>query len=195
MKKILDYLTEEQLRLFKKVFLKKDEVLFYEKDLCTSVGFVQTGEIEILSYLENGQEVIYNEIKAGQIFGNNLIFSSEPFYRGDVRAKEETMVLLIDKNNLKKILKDNDEFLEAYLKAQSDFGKSLNLKIKLLTFNNAKDRLEFYLSINKGIIKYKSITDLAQILNLSREVLSRSIHKLAKSGEIKIGCKTIEKQN
>ena len=195
MNKLLKCLKEDEIKILKKIVLKKYETLFNENDLCKNVGFVEKGEIWIASFLENGQEVIYNTIKPGEMFGNNLIFSSEPFYRGDVYAKEESEVYLVSKEKLKMLLTQNEEFLDAYLKTQSDFGKALNLKIKLLTFNNAQDRLMFYLSINKGKIKYKSISDLAKELNLTREALSRLIHKLVRDGLIKITNKTIEKQN
>ena len=195
MNKSIDCLSIEELKMFKKVSVKKDETLFYENDKCENVGFLLEGELMILSFLENGKEILYNVIRPGDVFGNNLIFSSEPFYRGDVQATEESLVYLIDKENLKKLLMTNECFLELYLNTQSDFGKTLNLKIKLLTFNNAYDRFMFYLNVNKGKIRYKSISDLARELNLTREVLSRLIHKLVRDGHIIIHNKAIEKQN
>lgn len=190
---ILETLSEKELNNLKLIKLKKDEILFMEDDVCNSVGIVKKGELKIVSYLENGTEVIYNVLSKSSIFGNNLIFSSEPFYRGDVVAKEETEVYLIEKDTLVSILRDNEKFLLAYLQAQSDFGKQMNLNIKLLTFNNAKDRILYYLDINKNKIAFKSVTDLANKLFLTREATSRELHKLEKDKIILISAHRITK--
>lgn len=192
---LLNTIKEEQKKYIKNIVLEKDDVLFRENERCENIGIVIAGEIRIVSYLESGKEIIYNELTINQVFGNNLIFSSEPFYKGDVVAKEKTELCLIDKENLIEIFFKNEEFLKAYLMIQSDFGKELNSRIKLLTYNNAYDRFEYYMSVNKGIIRYKSISDLAKTLNLTREALSRLVHKLEKDGKIILSHKTIKIKN
>ena len=194
MNKLIQLITEEEKKYVKKVVLSKGETLFYENDRCENIGIVDKGEVRIVSYQENGQEIVYNIISKGMMFGNNLIFSTEPFYRGDVVANEISEVYLINKQDLKTILKENEQFLEEYLRMQSDFGKSLNLRIKILTFNNAEDRILFLLNVNNDNLKIKSISDLAKTLNLTREATSRSLHKLEKSGVIIIEGKIIKKK-
>ena len=195
MKNILKTLTNEEKEYIKMVAVKKGESLFLEDDLCTQIGIVIKGEIRIVSYLKDGKEIVYNVLNEGGVFGNNLIFSSNPFFRGDVIAYKDSALYLINKETLIELLQTNEEFLIAYLNMQSDFGKSLNLKIKLLTFNNAEERFMYYMQINKNQIRYKTISDLAKTLFLSREVLSRLIHKLERNGQIKISDKTIKIQN
>lgn len=171
--------------------VKNRETLFFEGDECRKIGIVISGRLSIVSYYSDGKEVIYNILEKGKMFGNNLIFSSEPFYRGDVVADEESKVLLIDKEEFLKAISSNQEILELFLREQSDFSKSLNLKIKLLTIDGAKERILYYLTINKNVITYKSITKLAKTLYLSREVVSRTIYKLEKEGLIEIKDKRI----
>lgn len=171
---------------------KTAETIFLENDTCKSVGIVKTGEISIKSYFANGKEVTYNTLKEGQMFGNNLIFSSTPRYRGDVIAQKESEIWFISKDNLLKLLKLDETFLLEYLTQQSDFSKTLNLKIKLLTISAAEDRLVYYLTFNKNKLTYKSITRLANELYLSRESLSRTITKLVKNRKIKKTGKTLE---
>ena len=127
------------------------------------------------------------------MFGNNLIFSSNPVYRGDVVANKESYLYLIDKEKLISLLKTNEEFLLAYLQTQSDFGKDLNLNIKLLTLNNAKERILYYLKTNDDKLVYKTITELAKRIYLTREVLSRSLHELERDHVISIKDKIITK--
>ena len=193
MNNLLDALTKEEKVRLKIVHIAKESILFSEGEICEYVGLVFRGELKIVSYLEDGKEIIYNTIKEGQMFGNNLIFSSNPVYRGDVAANKETYLYLISKEKLISLLKTNEEFLLAYLQTQSDFGKDLNLNIKLLTLNNAKERVLYFLKTNGDKIEYKTITELAKRIFLTREVLSRTLHELERDQVISIKDKVITK--
>ena len=177
MENIISLITKHPEYIEERRF-KAGETLFLENDVCRSVGVVKNGEISIKSYFSNGKEVTYNVLSTGQMFGNNLIFSSNPFYRGDVIASKDSEIIFISKEGILKMLKADDEFLIAYLSQQSDFSKTLNLKIKLLTISSAEDRLIYYLTFNKNKISYMSITKLANELYLTRESLSRTIKKM-----------------
>ena len=181
---IYDLLNEEEKQLTKKITLKKDEILFKEGDICKEIGIVLKGVISISSYTFNGKEIIYNTITKGGIFGNNLLFSSEPYYKGNIISKIDSEIILIDKLFLKRILKNNEEFLEEYLHIQSDFGKALNNKIKVLSFYKGEDRFFYYLASHNNSIRFRSISELANELNMSREATSRMISKLKIEGKL-----------
>ena len=193
MNNLLESLTKEEKMRLKIVHVNKGAILFSEGDICEYVGLVFRGELKIVSYLEDGKEIIYNIIGEKMMFGNNLIFSSNPVYKGDVVANKETYLYLIPKEKLISLLQTNEQFLVAYLETQSNFGMGLNMNIKLLTLNNAKDRVLYILKTNNDKLEYKSITDLAKRMFLTREVLSRSMHELERNGVISIKDKTIIK--
>ena len=182
---ILDYLNKEELKLVKVRSYKSGEIIFHENEQCLSIGIVESGIVNISSITFEGNEIIYNTLHTGDIFGNNLIFSKESFYRGNVNSITDTKIAFINKNNLIKILRNNEEFLREYLMIHSEFTKSLNSKIKLLSFNSAKERFIYYLFINHNDITFKNVTSLANSLFLSREVTSRLISQMEKKGEIK----------
>ena len=190
MNKILQLISKHKELLELRQF-KAGETIFLENDTCKAIGVLKKGEISIKSYFSNGKEITYNTLKEGQMFGNNLIFSSNPFYRGDVIAEKDSEIYFIDKDTLTNILKTDDEFLIEYLSEQSDFSKTLNFKIKLLTIQSAEDRIQYYLTFNKGIIIYKTITKLANELYMTRESLSRTLKKMRDNGIIKTEGKKI----
>ena len=192
MNEILKILEEKSSASSSKKY-RKGVVLFYENNECTSVGVVKSGRIAIKSFLSSGKEVVYNELGKGEMFGNNLLFSSLPFYRGDVVAEEDSEIYLLNKDEFLSLMQNNQAFLNEYLRWQSDFSKLQNLRIKLLTMSKAEERLEYYLTINNGKIKIKSITELAKTLYLTRESLSRTIAEMSKSNQIKYANKTIVK--
>lgn len=186
MDNLLNYLSQTEIKKLKMMEVKKGETIFFEHERCDYIGLIKKGEIRIISFLEDGREIVYNILRNGEMFGNNLIFSSDQRYRGDVIAYKDSKIFLITKDQMINLLKDNQEFLEAYLANQAENGKALNLKIKLLTFNNIEDRFLYYLQINKFKLRFKSITDLAKTLFVSREALSRLIHRLEKEDVIYI---------
>lgn len=182
---LLQVLTKKEHKLVKGYQVAKNSVINHEGDLCENVGVIISGKVDIVSYSFQGKEQILNSLKAGDIFGNNLIFSSEPIYRGDVIAKEKCVIAFINKENLIYLLQNNQEFLTLYLKAQSDFGKSLNARIQLLSFTNAEERLVYYASKNDNVITFKNVTTLAAQIGIQRETLSRLLTSLVKRHLIK----------
>lgn len=181
--KLFDLLSKEELKLGRLFKFKKEQILFNEEDECSYVGIVVSGELKIATYTSFGQEIIYNIVKENQMFGNNLLFSKNPYYKGSVIANSNGEVILFNKDSLLKILQSNKGFLESYLSFQADFSKSLNSTIKLLSLSSAEERLLYYLKEHHPL-KIKSISSLSESLYLSREATSRLVSKLIKEGKI-----------
>ena len=184
MTKLLETLNQEELSKVKIISLNKEQILFNEGDICECVGVVISGEIDILSYSFGGKEIIYNHLSSGMVFGNNLIFSSEPRYKGSIIAKKPAKIGLIFKKELISLLKSNELFMFHYLQYQSDNTKQLNDKIKLLSLDNAEERFFYYAYMNGNQIEFNTVTKLANVLSLQRETVSRLISKLIKEKKI-----------
>ena len=168
---------------FRKSNFKKNEIIFNEDQICEEMGIIISGEYIIQSLSFNGNEIIYAYLKEGDIFGQNLLFSDNNKYKGNVICIKPGEVQFINKNNLLYIFNKYPNILSIFLKKQSNSIISLNNNIKILSFESAEERLIFFLS-NKGKYQYQTITKLAKILNLRRETLSRLIVKLIKKDVI-----------
>ncbi len=182
---LLNVLNKEEHKLVKGYQVAKNNVIFHEGDVCETIGIIISGKVDIISYSFEGKELLINSLKAGEIFGNNLIFSSEPVYRGDVIAQEKSVIAIINKENLVYLLQNNKDFLYLYLKAQSDKAKLLTSRIQLLSLVNAEERLFYYASKNDNVITYKNVTTLAATIGVQRETLSRLLTSLIKRHLIK----------
>lgn len=182
---ILSTLNKQQRQYLEVKTFKKGSFLFREGELCSCVTFVASGQVKISSMHYSGNEVVFNLLEKGELFGNNLIFSDSPIYKGDVIALQETVVVIIEKEKLLQLLRCNKDFLKMYLNIQSNFGKHLNSTIKMLSLSSAEERFKFYLYENNNEINYSTITELADILHLKRETLSRLISRLEKENVIK----------
>ena len=194
-KNILSTLTKEEQKMLEVKSLNRGEFLFREGELCTKIATVVSGQVKISSMNYSGSEVVFNVLEKGEMFGNNLIFSDDPTYKGDVVGLKDSTIVLIKKENLEKILQSNKEFLLLYLNIQSNFGKKLNSTIKMLSFASAEERVIYYLHESKGQIEFHTVTELADILHLKRETLSRVLTKLEKENVIKRSPHKIVKLN
>ena len=83
--------------MLRKVKTNKWEILFNEGDGCLEVGIVESGEVIIVTYTHDGEEIIYRRATKGMMFGNNLIFSSDIAYKGNVMAVEESTIYFVKK--------------------------------------------------------------------------------------------------
>ena len=182
---LLNVLSKEEHKLIKGYQVAKNNIIYHEGDVCENVGIIISGKIDIVSYSFEGKDLLINSLKAGDIFGNNLLFSSEPIYRGDVIAKEKCVIAFISRNNLVYLLQNNKEFLSLYLKAQSDKAKALTARIQLLSLINAEERLFYYANKNDNVITFKNVTALAATIGVQRETLSRLLTSLVKRHLIK----------
>ena len=101
---LLNVLSKKEHQLVKGYQIAKGNIIFHEGDACESIGIIISGKVDIVSYSFQGREMLINSLKAGEIFGNNLIFSSSPIYKGDVIAKEKSVIAFINKENLVSLL-------------------------------------------------------------------------------------------
>ncbi|MBR3227796.1 MAG: Crp/Fnr family transcriptional regulator [Erysipelotrichaceae bacterium] len=189
---VLSLLTKDEEKYVRYVSYEARETIFHEDDECRSIGIVVEGSVSIKTWSLLGNEIIFNTLKSGQAFGNNLIFSSSPFYKGDVVTLTKTQIAFIEKEDLLDLLKKNNGFLLYYLERQSDMSKALNSKIRLLSLGSARERLLYLLEDNDGSYRYTTITALAAELNLERETLSRTISSLVEERLIIRDGKTIK---
>ena len=157
---------------------QKDQIIFKEDSLCNYIGFVKEGEFIINSYSFHGNEIVYAKLTKGDLFGNNLIFSSNPRYKGNVVCTKSGTIKLITKENLLNLLSKYPSYLEEYLKLSSLEILKLNNKVKILSFDNAEERLIYFLKSNNNHYHYSSITSFSKELGLRRETLSRLIAAL-----------------
>lgn len=189
---LLNLLSPKEKEKLTTMAFKAGEILCQEGDFCDGVHFVEEGRIKIASYSMGGNEMVYNSLGPGEMFGNNLAFSSDPRYRGAVIGVEKGTLGYIKKTDLMEILMGNQRFLQGYLEVMSESGKKLNAKIRLMSLATAEERLEYWLSLRGGKARYLSVTALAGELSLTREACSRALHRMSKEGRIVLGKKLIE---
>ena len=182
---ILDLLNSKEKEKLIVKHLNANEVLFKEGEKANYVGFLTSGALSIESYSLTGKLITFNTIYPGEMFGNNLVFSNDQYYLGEVKARVKSTLYLLLKEDLLNILQTNKAFLMQFLNQESEFTKSLNGKVKLLSFDSASERIMYYIHLKGDKVRINSISNLAKEVSLSREATSRTIYKLIKENKIK----------
>ena len=171
-----------------KTFLK-NQIIFSEGEKCTQIGIIISGEIKISTITHFEKEETFTIVKSNDIFGNSLIFSSSPYYLGDIIACQKTIICFISKQDLILELSNDPILLEYYINLISDKTIRVKQQNKLLAHKNIRDRLTHYFAIkakqqNSIIITLPMITTLANELSLPRPSVSRELTKMEKEGLI-----------
>lgn len=191
MQNLLTYISKYNLQVKE---LLSGDILFNEGDPCDKMGIVVKGELIITTITYNEKEETFNIIKEGEMFGDLLIFSTNPVYLGDVIAKRKTSVIIIPKSKLISLLSSDEEFLNIYMNVICNKAINIKKQAKLLSHKNIEDRILFYLKLkDRGnhIIEYSTITSMAQELSLPRPSVSRSLSCLESKGYITKGKNSI----
>ena len=182
MNELINLLTDEEKRKYvEKKEYNKNDVIFSEGLLCKYIGIIEVGKIMISTITYNNKEEVINLLNKDQLFGNNLIFSSSPYFLGDIISLTNSKIYFINKINLLILFKNNERFLCKYLELISNQIIKEKSKTKILVHKNIRDRILYYItneSKRKGQVKIKSIADLARELSLPRPSVSREIYKL-----------------
>lgn len=178
--------------LYKIKEYKKGDIIFSDGDICNSVGFIEKGEISIITNTYNENEYEINHLTDDGFFGTYLLFSSNPYYLGTAIAKRNSKIIIFTKSNLLKAFEDKT-FLQNYLSLTSDSSIHMQQKIKVLSQGSIKEKIMFLIYQNKEhIFTFKTKEQLALFLNVPRPSLSRVLIELQNDGLITYDRHTIK---
>jgi CRP-like cAMP-binding protein len=166
------------------------EMLFLQGDVCQDIGFVAMGEIVIRTTDPEGREFVIQSVKAGQFFGDVMLFANHPKYLGNVTALSLAKVLFFSLETFLCWLKSSDWALKSYLSGLAEKTFELKQNIKLLGMSSLRDKILFYLETEA--LRQDAKTRLlpmtreawAAKLNVCRPSLSRELSRMQKDGLI-----------
>ncbi|MGL4876242.1 MAG: Crp/Fnr family transcriptional regulator [Clostridium sp.] len=182
------------------VFLKnysKEETIFFEGDICTSVSVIISGEVHIEQNNSLGNTLTIAKLYPKNLFAENIIFSNKKTYPVDVVSFTDSKVLHINITVMTKLLMSNESFLINFLKDLSNKSLVLSNKIRQLNTKSLRERISSYLlsemKIQKNLIIRLNSTkeELAKSFGVKRPSLSRELINMKKDGIISYDRKTI----
>ena len=101
--------------LLKHVYHDRGETIFAEGDVADSTYFLEMGTVDIVLKDKRGKDKVINTVGTGEFFGEMALVDDQPRSASAV-VREDTMCVLITKEEFKRHLNNVDPFTQVLLK-------------------------------------------------------------------------------
>ncbi|MDY4077570.1 MAG: Crp/Fnr family transcriptional regulator [Clostridium sp.] len=175
---------------FTKIKYRKGEILAHEGEVCTSLGVILEGTIEMQRLYCNGKYIVIKKLSKGEVFGEALVFSERDFYPVTVLTVKDCLIMYIKKEEILNLCFQNKKILENFISLLSNKVLMLNKKIKNISFKSIKEKVSNYIleesmiQNTDTIILNESKQDIAAKLGIPRPSFSRELMRLKTLGII-----------
>ena len=175
---------------FTKIKYRKGEIIAHEGEVCTSLGVILEGTIEMQRIYCNGKYIVIKKLSKGEVFGEALVFSERGFYPVTALAVNDCLIMYIKKEEVLSLCFQNKKILENFISLLSNKILMLNKKIKNISFKSIKEKVSNYI-LEESIIQNtdtislnESKEDISAKLGMPRPSFSRELMRLKSLGII-----------
>lgn len=202
---IFSDLSDEELALIDNVIVrlnyKKRGTIFMEGQPGVGVYFVYSGQVKIFKVSEDGREQILHFRKAGDIFGEVVLFDGGA-YPASAEALVDAQVGVIRNQDLENLLMKHPSMAVKLLKLMAKKLRRAQMKVHEITTQDTLRRVirklirlarvygektEQGVKINLELNRQ----DLASYVGTTRETVTRILSDLKKTGAIGLDAKSI----
>lgn len=190
---------EELLHVSSSIMLKefkKNEVILYEQDTNEFMYIILFGKVRVIQTTEDGKEIILATHRSNELFGEISLIDGKTS-PATVLATEASLIAIISKKDFYSFLIHQSKVLEKMLQILCSRLRESWKRIEILNFKNASQRIKtLFLLLShdngqktaEGIILNIKLThqNIADMVGLTRETVTRVIDKLRRDGEIKV---------
>ncbi len=165
---------------------KKGEVVFKEEQNSSKMFFVLHGQFKIFKTSPNGKEQILHIMKSGDILAEAAMFEGKA-YPANCAAIQDGALLSIVRHDFVNLIKTEPQIALNLLAIQAKRLRTLTKQIENLSLNETSQKLKNYLlenSTNNIFNMTISMSELASLLGVTRENVSRTFSQLIKQGFI-----------
>jgi CRP-like cAMP-binding protein len=174
--------------------IKQDESVYLPHDLSSKIYFLKEGRVKIVSFSDDGRELIHALLHPGQIFGE-LALAGEKTRESYAVVTEDAIICQVALNQFERILKNNPLLTLEVTKPIGFRLKRIRTRLERMWFKSAEDRVrsvlnelkeDFGKAYGDGVeiplrLKHHEIASLAAT---TRQTASSVLAKLEQSGLI-----------
>lgn len=163
---------------------QKEQAILEEGSKADTFGIVLDGKAQVEKYDYRGNRNIFATLLPGQLFAESFAFSDIEILTVQVRAAEDSRVLLLQANDIL----SNPAFMENLLRAIANKNILFDHRIEVISKRRTREKLLAYLYLQKELRQSSSFVipysrqELADYLGVDRSGLSVELHKLERQG-------------
>lgn len=168
---------------------KKEDFIYFPDDASSWIYMISNGRVKIGTYTEDKKEVVKAILTKGEIFGE-LALAGEKTRKDFAQAMDNnTRICRMSIDNLKDLMKDNQELAFKILRIVGWRLRKMERKIESLVFKDARSRIIEFLydmAIEKGqkvgfemmIKNHLTHKDIASLTGTSRQTVTTVMNEL-----------------
>jgi CRP/FNR family transcriptional regulator len=175
---------------------EKGESIFFEGEKANFLYYIINGSIKLYRLNDEGKVANIKVVKKGEVFADIVLFD-ECKYPVNAVSVDQSTILCLNAKALKEIILSNRKLTESFIIMLTKRIKYLVNKIDMLELDNAENRLLSYLQELRNtrngneIILDLSKKEIAEIIGIRTETLSRLLKKMSNNGILKVRSKKI----
>lgn len=175
----------------------KGNMVVLEGSKCEELGILLEGSLEVQTLYPSGKLLTLAQLKPVEIFGEAILFSKVNKFPVTIGAIKDSKIMFIKKEDLISCLTNCHKFMENFLELLSNKLLILNKKVKMLSLESIRKKIENFLmeeykKQGSNIIKVSlSRKEIAEHMGIQRPSLSRELIKMRKEGIIEFDKKVI----
>jgi CRP-like cAMP-binding protein len=173
------------------VVLDKGEILFFQSDPCDSAYVVRSGRISMVLHSLDGREMVIEEMRAGEIFGEVGMLTRKGRSAGAM-AHANSELLAIAREAFMRTLDQDHQFVRSMLEISAQRLQNSAARELALAFMDAQARLARHLlelernEHDKGYVT-ASQEDLARGTGLIRQTVAKALGRWRRDGWLLTG--------
>jgi len=165
-------------------------VVVIEGANCEELGILLEGLLEVQTFYPSGKLLTFAQLRPVEIFGEAILFSKVNKFPATIGAIKDSKIMFIKKEDLISCLTNCHKFMENFLELLSNKLLILNKKVKMLSLESIRKKIENFLmeeykKQGSKIIKVSlSRKEMAEHMGIQRPSLSRELIKMRDAGII-----------
>lgn len=168
----------------------KESVIYSENKLDSNIYFVSKGKVKLVNYDTHGNEIVKQILTKGELFGEDIILDESQRTEYAISCTNRTTICSMSLNNMRTLMRENNLFSTTIYKLIGLKLKRVERRLELLIGKGVMPRVASFLYdlyLEKGALRFSyelSQKDMATLLALSRESMTKALFKLKKDGII-----------
>lgn len=158
--------------------LQSDNILFYEGEKPNYFYILLDGQLKLYKTGFKSQEVVLHYFNKPSLIAEMATLENFNFPATCVAVQDNTMIGMIEQEKFKLMLEKNSELSLHIIKSLTKKIKNLEVSINRNLIFDATTKVCSILKENPTIFKTQKNVQIANLLNMAPETLSRSITKL-----------------
>jgi len=188
-------LPDDCVRWVRRSSVRKGESLFAKGDPSDSLYALVGGQLKLCSAGSDGRQISFGLVAPGELVGQIGISNGAPRHAGAV-ALAHSELATIDRRDLEPLMERHPSLRSALSEAAADAAQRLSERIEDAAFLSIEARVEkalvdcarrFGEHIDGGTCICVRQQDLADVLGLSRESVSKVLTSPAMHGRLELG--------